>query len=207
MDASISPFFTKGVALLGASAIAIAPITVTSPPLHVQAVTTSVVSDFQLAALDIPYILTLPVVRQLIRNRVEDFVVYIAGLGKSGVGLVQSLLAIPGVTVEVIQQVLALDFVGAFETFTSAVRDSVVAVGQPLLDSLIWRSQKYYAVQTALRAAVPQAFIDVTNGFLAAGSGVATSLIVGTQNLVAAILTLNLGNIVDATVEGTKNFL
>jgi hypothetical protein len=210
MEASIRPWFTTGVALVGASAIALTPITPMAPSrptLDVAAVSTAVSREFQLTALDIPYILTLPIVRQYILNEVENIAVYLAGFGKAGVGLAQSLLSIPGVTVEVIQEVLALNFVGAFDTITSAIRDSVIAVGQPLLDSLIWRNQKYYLVQAALRAAVPLAFIDVTNGFLQAGNLVVTSLIEGTQNLIAAILSLNLGNIVGAAVDGTKNFV
>ncbi|WP_319456010.1 MULTISPECIES: hypothetical protein [unclassified Mycobacterium] len=209
MEASLRPWFTTGVALVGASAIAMAPInpiTPSSPAADVRAAAAAVTAEFDLTALDIPYILTLPIVRQQIRNWAENWAVYLAGLGQAGIGLAQSLLSIPGVTVEVIQEVLALNFVGAFETLTTAVRDSVIAVGQPLLDSIIWRNQKAAAVQTALYAATPQAFIDVTNGFLQAGNIVTTSLIVGTQDLVAAILTLNLGNIIDAAVDGTRNF-
>jgi hypothetical protein len=210
MEVSLRPWFTTGVAIVGAGAIAMAPIspiTQSSPALDVRAATAAISSEVQLTAFEIPYILTLPVVRQSIRNWAENWAVYLAGLAKSGVGIAESLLAIPGVTVEIIQEVLALDFVGAFDTFTAAVRDSVVAVGQPLLDSLIWRNQKYYAVQTALEAAVPRAFIDVANGFLEAGNVVTTSLIQGTQDLIAAVLTLNLSNIIDAALGGTRNFL
>jgi hypothetical protein len=167
----------------------------------------SVSTEFTLAALDIPYILTLPIVRQQLANWVENWTVYLAGLGKAGVGLAQSVLAIPGVTVEILQEVLALNFVGAFDTFAAAARDAVIAVGQPLLDSLIWRNQKAYAVQTALQAAVPEAFIAVINGFLLAGNGVTTSLIQGAQDFIGALLTLNLSNIINAVVDGTKNFV
>jgi hypothetical protein len=207
---SIRPWFTTGIALVGASAIVMAPvipITPASPTVAVQAATTAVARDFQLTALDLPYILTLPIVRQQIRNWAENWAVYLAGLGQAGVGLVQSVLAIPGVTVEAIQQVLALNFVGAFDTVTTAIRDSVIAVGQPLLDSVIWRNQKAAAVQTALYAATPLAFLSVVNGFLQAGNIVATSAITGTQDFVAAVLTLNLGNIVNAALDGTKNFI
>ena len=209
MEASIRPWFTTGVALLGATAITmapLAPITTPSPTVNARAATAAVWSDVDLTAFELPYILTLPIVRQSVRNWAENWAVYLAGLAKAGVGLGQSVLAIPGVTVEIIQEVLALDFVGAFDTFATAVRDSVVAVGQPLLDSLIWRNQKALVVQAALQAAVPQAWIDVINGFLVAGNGVVNSLIVGTQDLVAAILTFNLSNIVDAAVNGTRNF-
>ena len=211
MEASIRPWFTTGIALVGATAITMAPLAPipasSSPTVNVRAATAVVSSDVDLTAFELPYILTLPIVRQSIRNWAENWAVYLAGLAKAGVGLGQSVLAIPGVAVEIIQEVLALDFVGAFDTFATAVRDSVVAVGQPLLDSLIWRNQKALVVQAALSAAVPQAWIDVINGFLVAGNGVVNSLIVGTQDLVAAILTFNLSNIVDAAVNGTRNFI
>ncbi|HEV7419816.1 MAG TPA: hypothetical protein VGO30_08225 [Mycobacterium sp.] len=207
MEASIRPWFTTGVALVGAGAIALAPITPSAPAMDVRTATAAVSREFQLTALDIPYILTLPIVRQQISNWVENWTVYLGGLAKAGVGLADSLLAIPGVTVEIVQEVLALNFVGAFDTFASAARDAVIAVGQPLLDSLIWRNQKYYAVQTALYAAVPLALIDVVNGFLLAGNGVTTALIQGTQDFIGAVLTFNLSNIIAAAVDGTRNFI
>ena len=207
MEASIRPWFTTGIALVGASAIALAPIAPSSPTVDVRAATAAVSRDFQLNALELPYILTLPILRQQFVNWAENWAVYLAGLGKAAVGIGQSVLAIPDVTVQIVQQVLALDFVGAFDTFTSAVRNSVIAIGQPLLDSLIWRNQKLLAAQTALEAAVPKAFIDVVNGFLVAGNGVVTSLIVGTQNFIGAVLTLNLGNIINAALDGTRNFI
>lgn len=210
MEASLRPWYTTGVALVGASAIAlapIAPITSSAPAMDMRAAAAAVSRDFQLAALDIPYILTLPIVRQQIANWAQNWAVYLAGLAKAGVGAVDSLLAIPGVTVEIVQEVLALNFVGAFDTFATAARDAVIAVGQPLLDSVIWRNQKALVVQAALAAAMPQAFIDVVNGFLVAGNGVTTALIVGTQDFVGALLTLNLSNIINAAVDGTKNFI
>jgi hypothetical protein len=212
MDTSVRPWFSRGVALVGAGAIVMAPISPITPmasaaTINVQASAAAISPEIRLAALDIPYILTLPIVRQSIKNWGANWAVYLAGLAKSGSGAVQSLLSIPGVTVEIIQEIFALDFVGAFNTFAAAIRDSVVAIGEPLLDSLIWRNQKYLLVQSALESAVPRAFIDVVNGFLAAGNVVTTSLIQGTQDLVAAVLTFNLGNIVDAFIDGTRNFL
>lgn len=211
MAVSIRPWLTTGVTFVSAGAIALAPISPAPSALQMHAPaaafsTSALAPQVQLSALEIPYILTLPVVRQSIRNWAENWAVYLAGFGKSGVGLVESLLSIPGVTVEIVQQLVALDFVGAFDTFAAAVRDSVVAVGEPLLDSLIWRNQKYFLVEAALQSARPQAFIDIINGFLAAGNEVTTSFIEGTQNFVAALLTLDLGNIIDAAISGTQNF-
>lgn len=209
MEASIRPWFTTGVALVGAGAMVMAPIspiTAKSPVAEVRAATAAISTQFEFTAVEWPYILSLPIVREQIRNWAENWGVYLAGLGKAGVGVVDSLLSIPGVTVEIIQEIFALNLVGAFDTFATAVRDSVVAIGQPLLDSVIWRNQKASIVQNALEAAVPQAWIALANGFLAAGNVVTTSLIQGTQDFVAAVLTFNLGNIIDATLEGTKNF-
>ncbi|MCV7419435.1 hypothetical protein H7K45_02680 [Mycobacterium yunnanensis] len=210
MQAAIKPWFTTGVALVGASAIALTPVSPLAPArvsADVASATAAVSHEFQLTAIEWPYILSLPIVRQNIRNTIENWVVYLGGFAKAGVGLTQSLLAIPGVTVEAIQQVLALDFVGAFDTVATAVRDSVIAVGQPLLDSLIWRNQRAALVQAALSEALPLAYLSVANGFLTAANGVTTAAIVGVQDFVAAVLTLNLGNIVNAGLEGTKNFV
>lgn len=210
MEMSLRPWVTTGIAVVSASAIAVAPISPVVPQARAAEAQVAHVTrtmDVDLAAIDWPYILSLPIVRQQIRNWAQNWAVYLGGLSKSGVGIAQSLLSIPGVTIEVIQELFALNFVGAFETVTQAIRDSVVAIGQPLLDSVIWRNQKYYVVEAALRAAYPQAIIDVTNGFLVAGNTVVTSLIEGTQNLVAAILSFDLSNIVDAAVDGTVGFV
>jgi hypothetical protein len=63
VEASIRPWFTSGVALVGASAIALTPMAPSSPSLDVRGVTAAVSREFQLTALDIPYIFTLPIVR------------------------------------------------------------------------------------------------------------------------------------------------
>ncbi len=214
MDASVPLWFGRGIAIAGASAIALAPISPIMPTAsasasvwEARASVRTISPEVQLAALDLPYLLTLPVVRQAVKNWAENWVVYLGGLAKAGIGTVESLLSIPGVTREIIQEVFALNFVGAFETFTTAIRDSAVAIGEPLLNSLVWRNQKYYVVEAALRSAVPQAFLDVTNGFLVAGNVVVVSLIQGVQDLVGAVLSFNLGNIVDAVIDGTRNFL
>src|ERR1700712_2962189 len=184
MEASIRPWFTTGVALVAASAIALTPITPMAPSsraIDVAAVSAAVSREFQLTAVDIPYLLTLPIIRQYIVNEVQNIAVYLGGFAKSGVGLAQSLLALPGVTIEALQQALALDFVGAFDTIATGIRDTAIAVGQPLLDSIIWRNQKAALVQAALSSAVPLAYISVVNGLLTAANGVTTSVIVGTQ--------------------------
>jgi hypothetical protein len=206
MEMSLRPWLTTGIALVGAGAIAMAPIT----PITVSPVTAPVAvvaPAVHTTAFEIPYILTLPVLRQSIRNDIFLWAVLLNGWAEAGAGAVQTLGSIPETVVTFTQQVLQLDFVGAFDTLSSAIRDGVVAVGGPIVDSLITRRQTTLAIQTALQSAAPEAFFTVLNSALAAGNTVITSAIVGTQNLVAAIATLNLGNIVDAAVDGTRGFV
>jgi hypothetical protein len=206
MEISLRPWLTTGVALIGAGAIALAPIQpITASPL--MAPTAVVAPTVHTTAFEIPYILTLPVVRQSIANDIYLWAVLLNGWGQAGVGALHTLDAIPPTVVTITQQLLQLDFVGAFNTLSSAITAGVIAVGQPLLDSLIERRQTTLAIQTALQAAVPEAFFTVVNSVLAASNTVVTSAIVGTQDLVRAIATLDLSNIVDAAVAGTKGFV
>lgn len=207
MDISLRPWLTTGVAFVGAGAIAMAPISpITATPMAMTA-PAAVSTEVHATAFEIPYILTLPIVRQDIANRIEYWVIYLKGLGQAGIGAFDTLVSIPQTAITITQQLLTLDFAGAFDTFGTAVRDGVVAVGQPLLDSLIQRNQMALVIQTALQAAVPAAFFSVVNGTLAAANGVTTSVILGTQNLISAFLTLNLSNIVNAAVDGTVGFV
>jgi hypothetical protein len=205
LQASLRPWLTTGIALVSVGVIAASPITPTPPALLAAAPTISAPA-IHATAFELPYLLTLPVVRQYVSNVIESWVVYLGGFAKAGAGLAESIAAIPQTLVTITQQLLTLDLVGAFNTLGAAITDAVIAVGQPLLDSWIERRQKVLAVETAMQAAVPAAFISVVNGALAAANGVTTSVIVGTQNLVAAIATLDLSNIVTATVDGTKGF-
>jgi hypothetical protein len=182
------------------------PITAT-PALTAPAASSASAAVVHTTAFELPYILTLPIIRQDIINRIEYWVIYLNGFAQAGAGAFDTLVSIPQTAITITQQLLQLDFVGALDTFTTAVRDGVVAVGQPLLDSLIQRNQMALVIQTALQSAGPEAFFSVVNGVLAATNGVTTSVIEGTQNLVSAFLTLNLSNIVNAAVDGTVGFV
>jgi hypothetical protein len=205
MQTSVRPWLTTGVALVSVGVIAVAPITPTPPALLAAAPSISA-PTVHLTDFTLPYILTLPILRQYIANTFESWRVYLGGFAQAGVGLIDSLAAIPATLTTITQQLVALDFAGAFNTLSAAIIDSVVAVGQPLLDANIELRQRSLAIQTALQAAVPQAFFSVVGGVLSATNGVANSVIVGTQNLVAAIASLDLSNIVNATVDGAKGF-
>lgn len=207
METSLRPWLTTGVALVGAGAIAMAPISPISAPPTMMTAPAAVSAAVHSAAFEIPYILTLPIVRQSILNQIDYWVIRLQGFAEAGTGLVDTLLATPQTLVTITQQLFALDFVGAFDTFSTAARNAVIAVGQPLLDSYVQVNQMNLLVQTALFAAIPTAFISVVNGVLAAGNGVISSVIVGTQGVAQAIASLDLSNIVNATIDGAQGFV
>ncbi|WP_157516975.1 hypothetical protein [Mycobacterium sp. MS1601] len=114
MDVAARSWLATGVAFVGAGAVAFAPITPSNPVPELRVTTPIAVSapPVELAAVDWPYILSLPIVRQMVVNWAENWVVYLGGFAQAGIGLAESLIAIPGVTVEIIEQLVALDFVG-----------------------------------------------------------------------------------------------
>lgn len=127
-----------------------------------------------------------------------------AGLAKAGQGVGQTISAIPGLVVTVAQQILARDFVGALGTVEAGLIGAVTVIGGPLLVSMIARDQRVLAVDQALVQAVPVALIGLGTGLLGGFNAFATSAIIATQNVVAALLPINIGNLVTAVVDGVK---
>jgi len=161
------------------------------------------VPDIQLTAT-IADILEFPAFKQWVANQITDFVTIGAGLAKAGQGVGQTIAAIPGLVVTVAQQVLARDFVGALGTVEAGVIGAVTVIGGPLLVSIIARDQRALAVDQALVQAVPVALIGLGTGLLGGFNAVATSAIIATQNVVAALLPITIGNLVTAVVYGVK---
>jgi hypothetical protein len=143
--------------LVGASVIAVTPIAPPPPALAPQVHVAEVeMPSVQLTA-SVADIFTFPIIRLYIRNQITDLVTIGVGLGESAAALGQSIAAIPGVTVAVVQQILSGDLLGALTTIETAVVGSIVAVGEPTLTAIIERRQRVLAVQPALQAAVPTA--------------------------------------------------
>jgi hypothetical protein len=159
--------------------------------------------DIQLTAT-IADILQFPAFKQWVANQITDFVTIGAGLAKAGQGVGQTISAIPGLVVTVAQQVLARDFLGALGTIEAGVIGAVTVIGGPILVSMIARDQRALAVDQALVQAVPVALIGLGTGLLGGFNAVATSAIIATQNVVAALLPINIGNLVTAVVDGVK---
>lgn len=211
MEARTRPWFATGVALVGAGAIAISPV---APPPAAERMAATVAAplrtlatDVRLTAGEIPYILTLPVLRQSIQNWIDDWAVYLNATVQTGTGIAESLASIPAVATAVVQNVTSGNLVGAFTTLTTAVRDAVVAIGYPLTEALIWSTTRTYAIQAATYAAAPVATFNVVNGFLQAGGTVAASLIQSVQNVVGAVFSGSFDNVVAAVTDGVRSFV
>ncbi|MBI3215557.1 MAG: hypothetical protein HYZ38_17175 [Mycobacterium sp.] len=187
-----------GIALVTTGAIAVAPISAPPTLYEVPKVSTTV----ELSA--IPYVLTLPVLRQYIENQLFYFGTWLGGWAQAGIGTVETILAVPENIVTITKQVLALDLGGAFDTFVAAVVDGVEAIGGPLLEGAITQNQKYLAVQSAMWTAIPQALISAGSGLFEGAGLVAQSVIAAAEVVLKAILPLNLSNFVDALVQGAK---
>jgi hypothetical protein len=204
MHTAVRPWAMSGVALVGASVIAVTPVApmpevqlprVSAPEIHMPAV--------QLTA-SIAEIFTFPAFRQYILNQIDDLVTLGVGVAQAGAGLGQSIALLPETLVTVTQQVLARDLLGALTTIETYLVGSVVAVGEPLLDAIIERRQRYLAVAEAMQQAVPEAIIELATGFGQAVDVVLRAFIVAGQDLVDSLLPLDLGNVVNALVQGTQ---
>jgi hypothetical protein len=106
-----------------------------------------------------------------------------------------------------IRQLLSGDFQGALTTIEAALVGGIAAVGAPILDAFITVRQRIAARDSALAAAVSAALIGVGTGFFRAVDGVLRASIEGGQEIVDAVLSLDLGNIVTAIVSATAGFL
>ena len=184
--------------LMGASLIAtsaIAPVEVAVPRLSDAAV------SLQASVLDI---FTFPAVQQAIVNEVEYAALWAAGLAESGIGVGQSLAAVLPTLITATQQVFARDPLGALTTVEDAAIGAAEAILVPLIASRIDIGQIQLAVESALLLARPVAAVELGAGLFAALDAVTRAVITAGQNFVDAVLSLNLANIVTATVDGVR---
>ena len=185
--------------LMGASVIAtsaIAPVEVAVPQLSDAAV------SLQASVLDI---FTFPATQQAIANEVEYAALWAAGLAESGIGIGQSLAAVLPTLITATQQVFARDPLGALTTVEDAAVSAAEVILVPLVASRIDIGQIQLAVESALLLAQPVAAVELGAGLFAALDAVTRAVITAGQNFVDAVLALNLGNIVTATVDGVRD--
>ncbi len=199
MVTAARPLATAGVALLGAGIIAATPVVANMP-----------VSVPQLRAPEIALqasiadILGFPVYQQAIANEVEFIAIRAAGLAQSGAGLAESLAALPQTIVTTVGQVLNGDLLGALTTVEEAVIGSLGATFVPTVLANIDVQQIQLAIQGALVLAQPVALVELGTGLFAAFDGVSRAAITATQNLIDAVLSFNIGGIVEAVVGGIQ---
>lgn len=196
---AISRSFTAaGTALVGASIIAssaVAPVQVTVPRM------TDAAIQLQATVLDI---FTFPAATQAIANEVEYAALWAAGLAESGVGVAQSLAAVPATLITATQQIFSRDPLGALTT----VEDAAIAAGNailvPLVVSQIDIGQIQLAVDSARLLADPVAAVELGTGLFGAWDAVTRAVITAGQNFINAVLTLNPANIFAAVVGGVQ---
>lgn len=187
-----------GTALMGASLIATsasAPVSVAVPPLSDAAI------SLQASVLDI---FTFPAAQQAIVNQVEYAALWAAGLAQSGIGVSQSLAAVLPTLITATQQIFARDPLGALTTVEDAAVGAAEAILVPLVASRIDIGQIQLAIESALLLARPVAAVELGAGLFAAFDAVTRAVITAGQNFVNAVLSLNLGNIITATVDGVR---
>lgn len=207
MHALASRLSLPTAAFVAAGVVAVTPVvappaalSVAAPPVAVSAVPLPKI-ELTASVLDI---LQFPAFKQWVANQVIDVAILGAGWALAGQGLVDSILALPSTIGTALQQVLSRDLLGALTTIEVAVVDAVTAIGGPLLESIIERNQRTLAVQGAMQQAVPEALIGLGTSIFAAIDGVTRAFIVAGQDVVGALLPINLGNLVTAIVDGAR---
>lgn len=190
-----------GTALVGAGLIAtsaIAPVQVSAPRLSDVAV------QLQASVLDI---FKFPAIQQSIVNEVEFATLLAAGLAEGGAGLAQSVAALPETLITTVQQILSGDVLGALTTVEEAAIGTAEATLIPVIASRIDVGQIQLAIQSALLPAQPIAFIELGAGLFDAFDTVTRAVITAGQNIVDAVLSLNIANIVQAVADGVTGVI
>ncbi|TGD89733.1 hypothetical protein BayCH28_03810 [Mycolicibacterium sp. CH28] len=185
------------MALLGAGIIATpaAAPQVSLPQVHLPAI------ELQASVLDI---FTVPALRQYIANQVLGYATLAAGFATAGVAGGEAAAALPSTVVTWGKQVVTGDWLGSLTTAEDYVVGSAASVVLPILNAYITNNVRALAVQSALWTALPQAAYLAGQGVFTLFDGVTRALIVATQDVLTAIKSLNLNNVVDAVVTGTQ---
>ncbi len=199
MIAASRSLTAAGSALLGAGLIASSTIT----PVHVAAPRLSDVAvQLQASVLDI---FTFPAIQQSIANEVEFVAIRAVGLAEAGAGLAESVAALPETLLTAVQQTLSGDLLGALTTIEDAAVGAADAILIPYVAAQIEVGQIQLAIQSALLLAQPVAAVELGAGLFDAFDTVARALITAGQNIVDAVLSFNIGDIVTSLVEGVTD--
>lgn len=209
MHTALRPWTTTGIALVGAGVIAVAPIAPVTSALEPVAVRTHAptvyLSQVELTAT-VADILQFPAFRQYIINEVGDFLIQVGGLVEAGAGLGQVVAAIPETLVLLTQQLFSLDLLGALDTIGTALVGGFLTVALPIIESRALIEERNAAILGALATAGPTALLGAGAAIVGAINTVLEASIIGGQQVVDAVLTFDLGNIINAFVDATGDF-
>lgn len=197
MTVAARPLAAAAAALLGAGVVAATPVT-TAPSLSLPTVAAPEIA-LQASIIDI---LGFPVYQQAIANEVEFVAIRAAGLAQGGAGLVDSLLQLPGALITATQQTLSGNPLDGLTTIEDWVIGTGSATLVPPVLANIEVGQIQLAIQSALLLAQPTALVQLGSGLFTAFDTISRSFIIAGQNLVDAVLSLNIGNIIQAVVGG-----
>ncbi len=202
MIAAARPLATATAALLGAGVIAAAPALTTSAP----AVPRFTAPDIALTS-SIFDILTFPAWQQAIANEVEFLAIRTAGLAQGGAGFAESAAQLPETLLTAAQQVFSGNALDALTTVEEWAFDAGSATLIPPIAANIEVGQIQLAIQSALLAAQPLAAVELGAGLFTAFDDVTRSFIIAGQNIVDAILSFDIGGVVQAVITGVTGVI
>ncbi|CDO09245.1 hypothetical protein C1S82_30345 [Mycolicibacterium cosmeticum] len=206
MHALATRLTLPAAALVAAGVVTVTPAVAPPPALTLAAppiVHSMQMPDIQLAAT-VADILEFPALKQWVRNQVTDVATLAVGWAKAGEGVGMTLRGAPEFARTLLQQVFAGDLLGALTTIEKGFAGAVTVIGGPLLVSLIERNQRTLAVDLAMQEAVPAALIGLGTALVAGFDDFARSVIIAGQNVVDSLLPINIGNVINALVDGVK---
>lgn len=155
--------------------------------------------SLQASVLDI---FTFPAFQQSVANEVEFAAIQAAGLAQAGAGVVQAVATLPTTVITATQQLFSNNPLDALDTVENWTINSATNIVEPRLVANISVGQIQLAIQSALLPAEPLALVSLGQGVLNAFDAVSRASIIAVQNVVTALGTLNLGNIVNAVIGG-----
>ncbi len=193
------PIAAAGAALIGAGFIAATPVVAPTMPAipHLDASQIAL----QASVLDI---FTFPILRQIATNQVEVLAIEAQGLADAGQGAVQSVVTLPPALITATRQVLTGNALDALTTLEDWTINSAEATFVPVISARIAVGQIDLAIQSALLPAWPLALVSLASGLFDGADTIARGVITAGQDLVAAVLSFNLGDIVAAVVGGIR---
>lgn len=202
MIAAARPLATATAALLGAGVIAAAPALTTSAP----AIPRFTAPDIALTS-SIFDILTFPAWQQAIANEVEFLAIRTAGLAQGGAGFAESAAQLPETLLTAAQQVFSGNALDALTTVEEWAFDAGSATLIPPIAANIEVGQIQLAIQSALLAAQPLAAVELGAGLFTAFDDVTRSFIIAGQDIVDAILSFDIGGVVQAVITGVTGVI